>query len=115
MVNTVTSQTIIDDKVNLIVKVHIASDGSEETDLVVIDASSFTPVFTNEQLLQLDVSSSSAALQALLRWDASTDVPIVALPANTYHTLNWREFGGLPNNAGTGRTGDILLTTLGLA
>lgn len=113
--NTITSQTIIDDNINLVVKVHLASDGSEETATVVVDASTFSPVFTNERLERLDVSTSSAALQASLLWDASTDVPIVALPALMAYSFDWSSIGGLPNNAGTGKTGDILLTTLGLA
>lgn len=115
MPNTVTSQTLFDGANDVIVKVHVASDGSEETDLVVVDASTFSPVFTNCRLWKLDVSSAAVALQARLIWDATTDIPIIAIPASAFHQLSWEAIGGLPNNTGTGRTGDVLLTTLGLA
>lgn len=115
MVNTITKQTILDDAYNLVVKVHIASDGSEETDYIAIDASTYSPAFTNERLVKLDVMTSAAALQGVLEWDATTDVAICALSPGRSYQLCWEEIGGLPNNAGTGVTGDILLTTLGLA
>ena len=113
MPNTITSQTIQDGTYALVVKVHLNSDGSEETDLVVVDASTFSPAFTNAQLLALDIIVAAPTLQARLEWDANTDVPICTIGPTSLQ-LDWRKFGGLPNNAGTGVTGDILLTTLGL-
>ena len=113
MVNTITTQTIQDGTYNLVVKVHLNSDGSEETATGVVDASTFSPAFTNGQLLALDIVVAAPTLQARLLWDATTDVPICAIGPTSLQR-DWRKSGGLPNNAGAGVTGDIVLTTLGL-
>jgi len=48
-----------------------------------------------------------------LLWDADADVLALHLPADYADTLDMSEFSGLNNNAGTGVTGDIMLTTVG--
>jgi hypothetical protein len=50
-----------------------------------------------------------------LLWDATTDVLAIALPSDVSDTLDFREIGGLKNNAGSGVTGDIQFTTVGHA
>jgi hypothetical protein len=77
-------------------------------------------------VLKVDVSALSGAptsvsvvrvhyavvgMVATLLWDANTDVRILDLAGNG--TFDLEAFGGLPNNASTGVTGDILLTTTG--
>mgnify|MGYP001576708062 CR=1 FL=1 len=115
MANTITKQTIADGELNLVVKVHLTSDGSEETATAIIVAGDYSPAFTNCRLLRLYVAIASASLQGKLLWDAAADVPIVALAPNSFYDADWSEFGGLPNDAGAGKTGNVLLTTLGLA
>ena len=48
-----------------------------------------------------------------LLWDATTDVLALHLPADYSDSLDLSEFTGLKNNAGSGITGDIMLTTVG--
>lgn len=115
MANTITKQTIIDGSKYLVVKLHIEGDGSgEETNLVLVDASTYSPAFTNNSII--GVHSTLSGFTADLLWDATANVPIINIPDYEYNLngpqIGW--FGGLPNNAGAGRTGDILLTTTGL-
>lgn len=92
--------------------IHILSDGSEETDLVVYDNSAFVADVTKGNLVQIWSSGSDAVIR--LEWDQTTDAPVFAgNPANTvYH--DYRQFGGIKNPGDTGATGDLLLTTSGL-
>jgi len=57
--------------------------------------------------------SISGSLKVILDWDASTDVVFLALSGQG--EICTEKFGGLQNNAGTGVTGDIALTTVGWA
>ena len=115
MANSITKQTIIDGSKNLVVKIHIEGDGSgEETNTVLIDASSYSPAFTDETLVGIHATLSG--FTADLHWDATANVPLINIPDFEYN-LNGKQigwFGGLPNNAGAGKTGDILMTTIGL-
>jgi len=116
MANTITKQTIVDGSKWLIVKIHIEGDGSgEETNTVLIDASTYNPAFTNESLSVIHANLSGFTCDLL--WDATANVPITNVPDYEVH-LSCDEMkalgGGIPNNAGAGKTGDILLTTIGL-
>ena len=117
MAHTVESQTIIDGSKNLVVKIHIHGDGAsgDLSAQTLVDASAFTPAYTNCHLL--GVHSTLNGFTAELLWDATTDVHAISLPDYQFNLngeqLGW--FGGIPNNAGTGRTGDINITTFGLS
>jgi hypothetical protein len=45
--------------------------------------------------------------------DADTDQYFMNIPADWTDTLDFTSFSGIPNNAGTGKTGDVLFTTAG--
>jgi hypothetical protein len=44
-------------------------------------------------------------------FDATTDAYAWLVPQNTNYLMDFSSFGGLPSNAGTGVTGDVLFTT----
>jgi hypothetical protein len=46
-------------------------------------------------------------------WDASTDILCMTLGADQFFTFDFSRFSGLTNNAGSGKTGDVLFTTIG--
>ena len=48
-----------------------------------------------------------------LLWDATTNRLAIELPANYSDSFDFSEFSGLPNYSGSGKTGDVLLTTVG--
>jgi hypothetical protein len=51
-------------------------------------------------------------LEVQMNWKASTPVVIEIIPPNTNYTQDYSGFGGLTNNAGTGKDGVITFTTL---
>ena len=112
MANTITKRTIVDGDRNLVVHIHIDGDGSgEETDTVLIDASSYTPAFTDCKLMKIDAALIGFSIE--LNWDATANVIATHIPDYEFHQ-DFRWFGGIPNDAGAGRTGDLLITTTGL-
>lgn len=97
---------------NIIRTIHILSDGSEETDLVVYDNSAFVNDVSKGNLKQVWLSGNAATLR--LEWDQNTDSPAFAGGPENGNYWDFRGFGGVPNPNGTGATGDLLLTTSSL-
>jgi hypothetical protein len=114
MANTVTQRTLSGggkDK-NIIRSIHILSDGTEETDLVVYDNSAFTADTSKGKLCQVWLSGNAATMR--LEWDQDTDAPAFAGDPSNGNYWDFRGFGGISNPNGTGATGDLLLTTAAL-
>lgn len=111
MANTVTQRTLMGagkDK-NVLRLIHIVSDGSEETDLVVYDNSTLVNDVTKGVLKKVWISGNDCV--ARLEWDQTTDAPAFAGNPSTGGHWNFEEFGGIGNPGGSGATGDLLLTT----
>lgn len=114
MANIITTQIIKDDIHESIIKVNILGDASgEEANTIIYDASAYNWPTTenNLQYIEYDLHGFGASLL----WDATVNVPMLSLVENCQAEVDFRKTGGIPNNAGAGKTGDILLTTLGLA
>ena len=107
---------------NTVVQVfNCASDGSEETDLVIYDSSVVATALGISDPLDCAIKelwfypSVTTTTRLFLEFDATTDVLAFALPSvGPVHVDFTTIMGGLANNAGTGITGDITLTTTGL-
>lgn len=109
-----------------VVYLTIASDGTEETATIVYDSSvvaalhaAIIPGFTDPltcRILEVYASVSAASTARVhLLFDATTDTLAMDIPAGQSPTkANFRRFGGLVNSGGSGKTGDILITTTGL-
>lgn len=114
MANTISQRTVsgaTSDR-NIYRLIHILSDGSEETDLVIYDNSTLIADVTRGSLAQVWVSGSASVCR--LEWDQTTDSTAIAVdPAHGGH-YDFREFGGIKNPAGSGATGDLVLTTAAL-
>lgn len=54
----------------------------------------------------------SDVTSAVLLWDASSDTRAWGFGPGTSDSLSWKDFGGLQNNAGSGKTGDVRLTVV---
>lgn len=109
MADAVSSQTILDGRENMVMKFTNTSDGTGEAAVLKVDVSAMSGTPTRATITKIHYSV--AGMVARLLWDATTDVTIVDLQGDG--CLDCEGFGGLPNNAGTGVTGDILLTTVG--
>lgn len=105
MADAVSSQTIIDGPKHLVMKFTNLSDGTGESAVKKVD------VAAGSNLRITKIHYACVGMSATLLWDADTDVRIIELAGDG--VFDFTGFGGLPNNAGTGVTGDINLTTTG--
>ncbi len=118
--NTNTITKLVSGQSKRVVYFTLVSDGSEETDLVIYDSSDWGGVDTLTGSIQRIqamfhiLDETAVDVRADLQFDASTDVHAISLPKGRPIDLDFRHVGGLKNYSGTGRTGDITLTTTGL-
>ena len=120
MADTVTSQTILDTPYRLVMKFTNVSDGSGESAVQKVDVSAFTagnPIDGTTASTLTDVRIdriyyNNSGMSVKLLWDASTDVEAIHLK-DTQGEFDFSSFGGLKNNSGSGKTGDIMFTTVG--
>lgn len=114
MANTVTQRTLYgsgSDKY-IIRAIHIVSDGSEETDLVIYDNSAFVNSVLRGAVECVTISGSSSVVR--LEWDQTADSIILSADPSSGAKYCFKDFGGITNPGGAGATGDILLTTANL-
>jgi hypothetical protein len=111
MADAVASQTLIDGIRNVVQKFTNASDGTGESAVVKVDVSALNGAPPRVRLMRAHYSTAGMAIRLL--WDATTDVTIFEVGPDQTGCLDFTAFGGLYNNAGTGVTGDIMLTTIG--
>ena len=111
MANTIVKQVIVNGTRNYVIKVTIVGDGSgEETNTLLFNTTG--DCGTDDKLMH--VQASLSGFSARLVWDANTKVVATQIPSDKDVHLKWYKFGGLVNNASTGKTGDLLITTSGL-
>jgi hypothetical protein len=109
MADAVASQTILDGSRNVVVKLTNLSDGTGEAAVLKVDVSALSGAPSRVTIDRVHYCVNG--MVARLLWDATTDVTALELAGDG--CLDFTSFGGLTNNAGTGVTGDILLTTVG--
>lgn len=114
MVDSVTSQTILDGPRNLVMNFTNLSDGSGESAVLKVDVSALAAGPNGApctSVLIWKVKYDIFGMSVSILWDATTDVR--ALILSGYGEQDFSKVSGIPNNAGTGKTGDILFTTNG--
>jgi hypothetical protein len=114
MADAVTSQTILDGERLFIAKFTNISDGTGETAVLKIDVStlarnSFNLACNGVKLNK--IYATTHGMEVRILWGATTDVFAWMIPQNTNYLMDLSSFGGIPNNASTGVTGDVLFTT----
>jgi len=114
MANTVTIRKLLDGSKVSTIQIDIIGDASgEETDTVIIDASDLSGAPTDYKIRA--IQWALIGMSAELNWDATANVHAFSLPAGS-DGLRFSDTGThLQNNAGAGKTGDLLITTAGLA
>lgn len=114
MADAVTSQTILDGERLFIAKFTNFSDGTGETGVIKIDVSTLNPnsfgLACNGVKLN-KIYGTTHGMEVQILWDATTDVFAWQIPQNSNYLMDFSSFGGIPNNAGAGKTGDVLFTT----
>jgi len=114
MAHTITTQTLVDGSRNTVIKVNIKGDGAsgELAAAIIYNASDYVTESTSNKLMEIEFCLNG--FSAELFWDADTDVPLISLDKDISEDQKYWTEGGLINNAGTGKTGDIVITTVGL-
>ena len=117
MADAVATQTIQDGGQTAIFRFTNISDGTGESAVTKIDVSALTtnPVtkMSCDSVSIEKIWFSNIGMGVKIYFDASTDVLVIQLPADWTDELDFSEFSGVPDNAGSGTTGDIQFTTVG--
>jgi len=115
MAHTVNTQVLVDGSKHTIIKVTIKGDGSsgELSNYVIYDASAYTAGSTKPKLDRIQYCLNGFSGE--LFWDATLNISLISIDQDISEDMDFTDTGGLIDNAGAGRTGDILLTTTGLA
>lgn len=116
MADAVTTQVLEDGERLYIAKFTDISDGTGESAVLKIDVSTLNPNAFNLACNGVKLNKIWAQTDGLglnILWDATTDVIVETVPQNIMYTADYSSFGGIPNNSGTGKTGDVLFTTVG--
>ena len=116
MADAVTSQTIIDGERNCVMKFTNVSDGTGESAVAKVDVSALASNAAGVACSEVRVMRISHAIvgrSVQLFLDATSNVLLVELAESSNGHMDFKDFGGLPNNAGSGKTGDVLFTTKG--
>jgi hypothetical protein len=116
MADAVTSQTIQDGEKTAILKFTNVSDGTGESAVKKVDVSALTKNSAGQTCTSVSVARiywATVGMSVKLEFDASTNVLLLGLPADSTGDEYYDLFSGIPNNAGSGVTGDIDFTTTG--
>ena len=117
MADAVTSQTIQDGEKTAIVKFTNVSDGTGESAVKKVDVSALANNSAGQACTSVSVSRiywATVGMSVKLEFDATSNVLLVHLPADSTGDEYYDDrFSGIPNNAGSGVTGDIDFTTVG--
>jgi hypothetical protein len=117
MADAVASQTIVDGPSHVAIKFTNISDGTGESAVTKVDVSALE-ADSRTGLSCTDVNIERVWWQCIgmkvrILFDADTDVMAIELGENQSGDHDYSKFGGLVNNAGTGKTGDVKFTTVG--
>jgi len=116
MADTVTTQIIEDGERNAVIKFTNVSDGTGESAVAKVDVSALAANSSGVSCSEVRVMRISHAIVGMsvqIFFDATSNVLLMELAESSNGHLDFRNIGGIPNNAGSGKTGDILFTTKG--
>ena len=113
MADAVTTQTIFEGDKTLVMKFTNISDGTGESGVIKVDVATLTAYQGQPCVaVQIDkVYAMTHGMEVRLYWAATSPQLIMTIPQNVMNTHNYDEFGGIDNNAGAGKTGNITFTT----
>ena len=116
MADTVTSQTIQDGERKAVLKFTNISDGSGERAVKKVDVSALASNSSGTACTEVAVSKiwwQCVGMGVELLNDATTDTLIIGLSPDSNGMHDYSSFSGIPNDSGSGKTGDIMFTTIG--
>ena len=115
MANSTTVQIIQEGPRNAIVKIAGILDTSNLSSTIAVSIPTLTQGGSQLPPNQVRIDhidySITDQLEIQLQWDATT--PVAIMPLAGRGRMSFSNFGGLQNNAGAGKTGNILILTTG--
>lgn len=115
MADAVTSQVLFDGQKTAVMKFTNISDGSGESAVTKVDPAALASwngtACTSVTITRIYADTDGMGVDIL--WDATTDVLCHTVGTGHFATYDYRALGGLINNAGAGKTGKVLFTTVG--
>ena len=90
------------------------SDGTGETAVTKVTASSLAASGSGKAcsgVIVNKITSVCHGMEVRMYWDATTDVPFFLTAVNTNYTNDFSNFGGITNNSGAGKNGNIVFST----
>ena len=116
MADAVTSQTLFDGDKHVVMKFTNISDGTGESAVKKVDVSALNADIYGNTCNSVAIEKiwwQCIGMKVRLFFDATSDKFIIELGENQSGYHDYSEFGGIKNNAGSGKTGDIDFTTVG--
>ena len=118
MADSVNVSTIIDGPRKAVFYLTNISDGTGESAVAKIDVSGLNTSADGDACTGVRIESlsfSTVGMGVQLLWNATANRLAIELPANYSDSFDFSAFSGLPNYSGSGKDGDVLLTTVGAA
>ena len=116
MADAVATQTIIDGSKTAVLKFTNVSDGSGESAVTKVDVSALANNSIGQSCTGASIQKiwwQCIGMKVQILFDATSDVLAIELGENQSGFHDYSGFGGILNNAGSGKTGDIQFTTVG--
>ena len=116
MADAVTSQTLFDGDKHVVMKFTNISDGTGESAVKKVDVSALNADIYGNTCSSVAIEKiwwQCIGMKTRLFFDATSDAFIIELGENQSGYHDYSGFGGITNNAGSGKTGDIVFTTVG--
>ena len=116
MADAVTSQTLFDGDKHVVMKFTNISDGTGESAVKKVDVSALESDIYGNTCSSVAIEKiwwQCIGMKVRLFFDATSDKFIIELGENQSGYHDYSEFGGIKNNAGSGKTGDVDFTTVG--
>lgn len=116
MADAVTSQTLADGPKTAVMKFTNVSDSTGESAVTKVDVSALSASADGDTCTGVTIERiwwQCIGMKVQILWDASSDAFCIELGENQSGSHDYTVFGGLTNNAGSGKTGDIKFTTVG--
>ena len=116
MADTVASQTLADGPKTAVLKLTNISDGSGESAVTKVDVSALQPSADGDTCTGVTIERiwwQCIGMKVQILWDATSDLFCIELGENQSGDHDYTKFGGLTNNDGSGKTGDVKFTTVG--
>lgn len=107
-----TTQVIFDGYSTALLKFTNFSDGNPENSVLKVDVSTLFGSPSTVIIRRIDYDISG--MQIAILWDATVPETCLFLSSGQFSfQFEQLAYGGLVNNAGAGKTGDVLISTLG--